>query len=195
MKTKKIFHEIPTRNLDELLKAQKSLMNSEKAQLVRYYPLLLYEIVGKIEKMIEKKQTTGKALMKAFINVDDSIFPSKWGDTEEEKLKQAEAAPKKKKTIIVASAPSTVKKTEIVSAPSTVKKSELVSALATVLKPGLASTTTTTPTITPTAPSAFVLNPNPSPILPASHPPGILTTPKSEFAIPFGKPKKVGFYL
>jgi hypothetical protein len=37
--------------------------------------------------MIEKNQTTGRALMKGFINVDDPIFLSKWGNAEEDSLK------------------------------------------------------------------------------------------------------------
>jgi protein tyrosine phosphatase domain-containing protein 1 len=50
IRTKKIFQEVPSQNIDELMKAQKTLINSEKSQLVRYYPLILHETLGKLKK-------------------------------------------------------------------------------------------------------------------------------------------------
>jgi len=85
---RKIFHPIPAQNLSELLKMQKTLINSEMARTVRFYPLLLYEVERKIKNMMILKICSSYSVLKGFLNVDENIFTSPWGRSHEDDLKQ-----------------------------------------------------------------------------------------------------------
>jgi len=88
---RKIFHPIPAQNLSELLKMQKTLMNSEMARTVRFYPLLLYEVERKIKNMMILKICSSYSVLKGFLNVDENIFTSPWGRSHEDDLKQTKS--------------------------------------------------------------------------------------------------------
>jgi len=58
------------------------------ARLVKYCPLILYEVELKIKSLLVMKNFSSFTLLKAFLNVDENIFSAPWGRTHEDDLKQ-----------------------------------------------------------------------------------------------------------
>lgn len=75
-----------------MIRSQKPLISSELRETTRYCPRLLVEICERMDIMINSKYSSAMAAMKSFLDVDDDIFPKKWGDEEDRILSNTKVA-------------------------------------------------------------------------------------------------------